>query len=120
MNDYIQRRARKSIENTKGAHWLPQHMYVYDMEGNQIIDHTVRFEYLNEDFPKLMRLYHLPVKLPGTKNARKSPGTAAGAIIAPLTVANLTEETIEIINEIYDEDFSRFQYKKVTSPLEFG
>ena len=36
-----------------GGHFLPQHVYVYDMEGNQVIDHILRFEQLNEDFSAL-------------------------------------------------------------------
>ena len=108
MNEYIQRMARKSIRDHRGAHWLPQHMYVYDVEGNQVIDHILRFEHLNEDFSALMKLYNLAIELPEKKNARNTTGTTSA-----LTVANLTKDTIKVINWVYKEDFKRFHYQKV-------
>lgn len=45
MNNFIQKESVICLHGKKCAgHFLPQHDYVYDMEGNQVIDHLLRFE----------------------------------------------------------------------------
>lgn len=112
MNEYIQQKVRKSIQNHRGAHFLPQHMYVYNKQEEKVVDHVLRFENLNDDFSALMNLYDLPIELPQKKNARNMTKSI-------LTVANLTEKTIQVINEVYEQDFNRFGYQQVRGPDEF-
>ena len=89
------------------------------MTGNQVIDHILRFEHLNEDFSTLMTLYDLPIRLSGKKiNVRNNTGQPDAN--AKMTVANLTKETIDVINKVYDKDFAPFNYLKVSSPDDFS
>ena len=115
MNSFIQNKSWSCLHGERcGGHFLPQYDYVYDMEGNQVIDHILRFEHLNEDFSALMTLYDLPIGLPGKKiHVRNNKGLK-------MTVANLTKETIDVINKVYDKDFAPFNYLKVSSPDDFS
>ena len=119
MNNFIQKKSWSCLHGKRCAgHFLPQHDYVYDMEGNQVIDHLLRFEHLNEDFSTLMTLYDLPIGLPGKMNARNNTGQTGAS--GKLTVANFTKKTIEVINKVYDRDFALMNYLKVASPDEFS
>ena len=117
MNQFIQKKSKTCLMGKCGGHFLPQHLYIYDLEGNQIIDHILRFEALNEDFSALMTLYDLPIDIPGKKNVRNDTGLTG--VSGTMTVANLTKETIEVINEVYAGDFALFNYSKVASSDEF-
>ena len=59
-----------------------------------------------------MTLYDLPIRLSGKKIYVRNAN-------AKMTVANLTKETIDVINNVYDKDFSPFNYLKVSSPDDF-
>ena len=61
-----------------------------------------------------MKLYDLPIDIPGKMNVRNETG-----ISGKMNVANLTKKTIEVINEVYAGDFALFNYSKVASPDEF-
>jgi hypothetical protein len=88
---------------------MPQHFFVYDAnDGTQVIDHVLRYETLQEDFAKLMEQYQLPIRLP--KQAQKSPNETEGR---RLTVADLTPETIQLINDFATEDFRMFGYEMI-------
>merc|ERR1712060_986086 len=90
------------------THFLPQHLYVYNLQGEKIIDHVLRFENLDEEFSQLMKYYAINVTL-GKKstNVRKSDSL--------LTTANLTQKTILMINKYFTDDFKLFNYTKVQS-----
>ena len=120
MNTFIQNKSWSCLHGENcGGHFLPQYDYVYDMAGNQVIDHILRFEHLNEDFSTLMTLYDLPIRLSGKKiNVRNNTGQPDAN--AKMTVANLTKETIDVINKVYDKDFAPFNYLKVSSPDDFS
>eukprot|EP00984_Skeletonema_dohrnii_P024525 scaffold13663_cov78-Skeletonema_dohrnii-CCMP3373.AAC.2 len=61
-----------------------------------------------------MKLYDLPIDIPGKMNVRNKTGVSS-----TMNVANLTKKTIEVINEVYAGDFALFNYSKVVSPDEF-
>lgn len=102
MNEFIQLQAKTYQHFGYQGHFFPQHLYVFDTEGNQVIDHILRFENLDEDFDALMKLYNLDIELPKKLNARNSTDL--------LTVKDLTMETIYVINKVYLMDFVRFSY----------
>jgi len=83
MNKWVQ--WRMQIKTTVVAHFLPQHLYVYNLQGEKKIDHVLRFEYLDEEFNQLMKYYAINVTL-GKKstNVRKSDSL--------LTTTNLTQK----------------------------
>ena len=109
MNRYVQKRAKQSI-TAQRAHYLPQFVYVWDKDNNQMVDHILRFENLTNDFNSLMVQYNISIELTtSTKvNAWKSNG-----IQGRMTVKNLTNEYLDILNEVYKEDFQRFHYRMI-------
>ena len=99
----------------KGSHMLPQHLYIWNKKGERVIaeDHVLRYETLNEDFAKLMEQYNLTaVKLPDADNIQER-ANARNRTISRLKVGNLTNIKIELINEIYREDFRRLNYSMI-------
>eukprot|EP00985_Skeletonema_marinoi_P019581 scaffold11293_cov115-Skeletonema_marinoi.AAC.1 len=118
MNNFIRTKSWACLHGERCmGHFLPQ--YVYDMEGNQVIDHVLRLEHLNEDFSALMTLYDLPIGRPGKMNVRNNTVHTGASGTLNLTVANLTKKTIEVINKVYDRDFALLNYPKVASPDDF-
>lgn len=89
------------------AHFLPQHHYVYDRNGMKLVDHVLKHENLNHEFSMLMTEYNLNVTLPqDTKlNARDSDSS--------LTTQDLDAVTIELIKDLYYDDFKRFGYNLI-------
>jgi len=109
MNVWMKKRL--SPQAKKQVHRLPQHLYVYNLEGSRVIDHVLRFEHLDSDFTSLMERYGLGVALPQRMNVRN-------ATTSMLTTANLTDDTIQMINEHYGADFLLFNYSKVKDSSE--
>ena len=87
------------------GHWIPQHLYVVDDSGVDFIQpgNILRFENLVEDFQGLMDRYTLPFTL-GEIHHNKRPADAN------FTVQELSEENIELIRNIYMQDFIKFNY----------
>ena len=104
LNEWIQNLLSKMP--IKKAHFLPQHHYVYDKHGNRMIDHVIKLENLNDEFARLMNEYDIDVRLPETKiNSRKADSA--------LTVDDLDDKSIKLINRAYHDDFDRFNYKMI-------
>ena len=99
MNEWIQRKIGNIPNN---GHLLPQYYYVYNNDGNKIIDHVLRFENLNEEFQELIKSYSLNIILGNRSNVRKN--------YTSLSVANLTRPTVNKINSCYANDFKFFNY----------
>ena len=97
-------RQLKTYQGTT-SHLLPQHFYVYNGNGTQVITHVLKFERLQQDFVKLMKHYNLSVSLPlehinvGYNSGRR------------LTRADLSAEAIQAINEFCHDDFRLFGYE---------
>jgi len=107
MNHWIQQKATTFFNNS--GHFLPQNYYIYNRKGEKMVDHILRYERLDAEFSDLMKKYSLNVKLLGKENVR--------AKLSKLTVADLTQETIDIINHQYSEDFSLLGYHKQSKVL---
>jgi len=86
------------------GHWIPQHYYVVDDSGVDFIqpENVLRFENLSQDFPYLMERYGLRLSLRDVHHNRRSDNS--------FTVLQLSEENIELIREIYAQDFVKFNY----------
>jgi hypothetical protein len=83
-----------------------QKYYFADAQGHILMDHILRFENLETDFPALVgRLGLPPVSLP-VLNARKAKKDY---------VEHLDNEILAILNDIYHEDFELFGYEKILS-----
>ena len=79
-------------------------MYKYLPSDPNIVINIIRFENLNEDFDKLMSKYSLDFKL--NKHDNKS-----GSV--KFTINDFSDDTINMINEIYHKDFELFNYDKI-------
>ena len=110
MNHWLQDLFNDTIM-MKRAHFLPQHHYIYDMNGIQLVDHVLKLENLNEEFSILMKQYNIDVTLPQESkfNARNSSSA--------LAVKNLDSRTIALMNDVYLEDFIRFNYTRMTNEM---
>lgn len=110
MNQWL-RDLFTDITIMKLAHFLPQHHYVYDINGIQLVHNVLKLENLNEEFSILMKQYNINVTLPQESkfNARNSSSA--------LTVKDLDSRTISLINDVYLEDFIRFNYSRTTNEM---
>lgn len=89
-----------SVGNCKGEHCILQHLYTHDEDGKQIVDHILRFESLEDDFNSLTKDYNLPFSLDQTNVRSRSFG-----------VDDLSDDTVELINDWAALDFSHFNYQ---------
>ena len=100
MNDYLLNELKKNWK------YLPQSLYIYDQEGNKVVDHVLQFERLDTEFEMLMKNYTLNIKLPDRPvNARSTA--------VKLDTTHLSKRTVHFINEYYERDFSNFGYEKL-------
>jgi hypothetical protein len=92
---------QKIIKRQDGIQLLPQHLYVSN-NTTQIVDHVLHFERLGQEFHALMNDYQLDIVLPEEKY------NAGGRHV--LSTANLTKQSIALINRVYAKDFASFGY----------
>jgi len=92
------------IELAKGLtskHFLPQVDYIYDDEGNKLIENLIHFENVEDEFSNLMELYGLELTFP--HNREEEEGV--------LSYKDLYPKTIELINKFYYGDFIGLGYE---------
>jgi hypothetical protein len=96
------------MQNYQGltCHLLPQYHYVYDIHGNQVVTHVLKYEPLQNNFDLLMKRYHLPITLPahlinsGTTNGKER-----------FSQTDLSKQVIQAIHNFCRlDDFERFGY----------
>ena len=75
------------------------------LSKEQIVDHVLFHENLSEQFETLMKEYELPIELP-------KPETNNGEE-KKLTYQDLDEKTINLINELYKDDFDLLGYRRI-------
>ena len=79
-------------------HWWPQHKFIYDADGNKMVDYILRMDNLNQEFNDLMREYNLPLQLNSkTNESNKMYG------LEDIFINNLNK-----INRLYQKDFELF------------
>ena len=103
LNAWISYVVEKKLYITGGndCHLIPQTNYVYDVDGKRSCDNLLRFEYLNDDFNKLMKtknLAHLELNEIHNKSSTH--------LQPELTHNDITPENMEKIKEIYHKDFA--------------
>jgi hypothetical protein len=103
INTYLMR-MMSDVEmgyNDHGMHFTPQYLYLE--KGCTI--RVLRFENLDEEFGELMKEYGLSITLDKKINVSEKRST----------IYDLTLETIELINRVYEKDFTTFGYEMVHS-----
>lgn len=98
FNDFIKMKILN--RDPLGDHYSEQYLYL-DPETKV---HVLKFENIKEEFDSLMKSYNLDIELNVTTNK------ASKKIFS---VNDLSNETIQLINTIYDKDFELFNYKKI-------
>ena len=111
LNEFIQTRYRRS----DGDLFIPQYEYIFDHQGNRIVDHILHFESLHDVFPKLMACYGLNITLPDEPVNRRQTG-------AKLKRNDLSPQSIALINEVEKISFELFGFAMLSSilPLMFA
>ena len=93
------------------GHWIPQYDYVYNQQGERLIQHVLHNEHLNEDFPALLRAYGLNFTLPQQRSrSRHNLG-------AKLSTADLTDKTMKLIDLLFEQDFALGNYEMLTGKV---
>jgi len=101
LNDWIN-------SNMKGESYInnffPVYNYVFDLNTqDEVVDYVLRYETLQEDFDYLMNVFSLDVKLSFHDNEHDER--------ASLGVKDLSEESIQVINKYFYNDFIAFNYR---------
>ena len=103
INEFIKKNIENLNKNIKKKniyyYFLPQHKYL--INNTEVI----KFENLNEDFKNFCLKYNLKkMELPKiniSNNQNK------------ITIKDLNNESINLINKFYSKDFELFNYKKI-------
>lgn len=88
------------------GHCIEFYKYVYSKEGEQLVDHVLKYENLRTDFDDLMARYEIPLSLAGVE---VYPNTTKRT----LTSDDLLHETVTMINKWAKSDFKFFEYKPI-------
>jgi len=97
LNDWVAKKLKKS------NHILPSYNYIFDHNtGKQVVDYVLRLETLQEDFDQLMKEFSLNVQLRKDNTRHRS---------ASLTIDDLSDESLQRINEYFYDDFFAFGYE---------
>lgn len=97
FNEYVQRRINERVP--WGNHYSEQYKYIDSDPDIKI--HVLKYENIKEEFDSLMNMYGLNISLT----------THANTSYKKFTVDDLSNETIELINSVYANDFKLFGYK---------
>lgn len=100
INDFVQNGLPK-LSLKRWEHFLPQSHFVTDKEGNQIVDHILKFEELTRSWENLAETLNLSPDLP-QKNV------SGGGY----RYKDLDNKSKQIIYRIYKEDFRLFDYRR--------
>ena len=139
LNNYITAALKVVLRATPGSpeyfhhwgHWIPQYDFFFDHNINNddnnnhskpqqqmMVQHLLHNEYLNKEFDALVQAYGLHnMTLPKERKKSRADTTTNGAG-AQLTVANLTLETIKLIEVVYQKDFDIGNYPMLSGSLE--
>ena len=96
INIYIQYKINNRSQ--LGNHYTEQYLYM-DPDPSIVI-HILKFENLKEEFDNLMKLYNIDMVLDIHSNKSESI----------ITFDDLSKETINLINTVYNKDFELFNY----------
>ncbi|CAJ1964048.1 unnamed protein product [Cylindrotheca closterium] len=88
--------------------WFPQYDFVH-FNRTQRVNHILKYESLASEFPNLMTKYDLPLDLPNFETRAEGAGPQA------LSLQNLTNRSIALIQLHHARDFQEFGYPKALS-----
>ena len=83
--------------------WQPQVSFLFDYNGNCLVDFVARLERIRDDFEKIRKDCNLPAQL-------QLPHLNRGAYEREGMACEMTDETKELLIELYKDDFEKFEY----------
>ena len=106
MNHWMQTRLRRSPTDHWGTkdyldengHFTPQYEFIVADGEIRMVDHVLRMDNLNQEFPALMKAYGLEAALPVDKRNAARNSTDLGS-------AHFDDETEALVHKIYGHDF---------------
>lgn len=102
FNEYVKRRIRERSKT--GDHWSEQYKYL----DPKVNIHILKFENLKFEFEKLMKDYLLNIKLSRKTNCNPV------SISKRVEISDMDSELIQLINEVYSQDFKEFGYQIIS------
>ena len=93
-----------------GEHYSEQYKY-YD-KSYKI--NVIKFENLNRDLDSLFKKYKIPINVFEYRKSNTKESKNNSKKIK-FTKDNFNSELISLINDVYDQDFKQFNYKKIPS-----
>jgi len=87
------------------GHLVPQYLYTQPVYPDQPVE-ILRLESLADDFGCLVQKYRLPRSM----DFRGGNHSAVNASPSEVTISNLTDESIALIERVYQQDFQSFGY----------
>jgi len=101
INNFIINRINNRSE--KGEHYSEQYKYLDNDKNIKI--HVLKYENLNEEFNKLMKLYNINIKLDEKNILNISK--------KHISFKDLLPKVIKLINDVYKKDFKIFNYEMI-------
>ena len=79
----------------------PQYVFIYDNNGKKYVDYILKYEQLNNEISRLNNMLNIKIPLYANKNTETN------------YIEFFNNESIEIINTLYEKDFQYFNYKMI-------
>ena len=106
LNAWIQKKVLHwPNEDTHDSHLTPQHLFVYDSNGEKLVDYILYYENLQTEFNALMSQLGLKIRI--NVNEKVNKGMVMNSI-ERLQIKDLDENTKLILEEFYKLDFKYF------------
>lgn len=112
---------KKQAQHCVGIHFLPSYMFLTDKMGNMRLDNIIHQENFDNELLKVIKLFDMELNKESiiTETYTNNPPSVEGQHIN-----QYDDEMIQIINQIYYNDFKIFNYKMKSSdkpfvPLDF-
>ena len=100
MNQWLREQLNNhdnTVDGGLNCHFLPQHSFIYDDDGNRTCDNVLRFDNLTNEFNDLMKTHDHDIRLDDNKKDNKSN--------TKLTAKDVDEDNLRMIRHIYKKDF---------------
>jgi len=103
FNEFIQSMIKNKGSIKAIGHYQEQHLYTHNLQGEQIVNHIIKYENFQEELETLFAKYNINIKIDEYHNKGKKK----------FTVDDFDLQTIQLINKVYDKDFNLLGYTKL-------
>ena len=96
LREYLSN-SKNTVNGGMNCHFLPQHDFIYDDDGNRTCDNVLRFDNLTNEFNDLMNKHEYDIRLEENKKDNKSNSN--------LTAKDVDDDNRRLIYQIYRKDY---------------